>query len=109
MFWLAFWLVVIGYFVIGATRLPIYFKMFNGSAYNSETESFWMAFFLVFIWPYYEAGKWLKNTVVHHLTREEREQAEYEKAQKIVKDWEAKQKRQEQKEREDFERELRNG
>ncbi|ASR80341.1 hypothetical protein SEA_JEGGS_87 [Arthrobacter phage JEGGS] len=90
MFWLAFWLVVIGYFILGATRLPKYFEMFREDKWTSDTEAFWYAFMLVFIWPYFEIGKWLKNTVIHHLTREEREEAEYQKAQQIVKDWEAK-------------------
>ncbi|QXO12994.1 membrane protein [Arthrobacter phage Kardesai] len=116
MFWLAFWLFVIGYFVIGATRLPIYFKMYYDNdrkeyhmirtVEQSQKEGFWYGFFLTLVWPFYETGKWVQNKVIHHLTREEREEAEYQKAQQIIKDWEAKKERQK---REDFERELRNG
>lgn len=119
MTWIAFWLVAIGYFVIGSTRFPTYFKMFRKNLreafpYTYEhkeanKEALWFSLMLLFIWPYYEIGKWFQNTIIHHLTREEREEAEYQKAEKTVREYRERMKLKEREEREKFEEELRNG
>lgn len=106
MFWIAFWLIVIGYFVLGSTRIPTYFKMFRDDRWTEDKEAFWYAFFLMFIWPFYEAGKWIQNRVIHSLTREERQEEEYRKAQRIVDDWHYEKAAKERKEKEAWERAL---
>jgi len=99
-----FWLAVILYWVVAIKRLPVYYKRVDehnaeafpylhkdtGMAKNNAWESFALAAF----WPFYEAGRWVQNTIILTATAEERKQAEYEKAAKIVEDY------QKQKERE---------
>jgi hypothetical protein len=112
--WLIFWLIVVAYWAVGIKLLPIYYRRMDeqnakdypysyskgGMAKSSATEAMSLALF----WPYYEAGRWVLNTVIHRGTAEQRKHEEYEKARKIVEDYA---KNKERLDQEAFDRKLR--
>jgi hypothetical protein len=58
------------------------------------------------VWPYYEGARWLRDSLIRHLTAEERAKAEYEQAARIVSEYKA---RKDREEREEFDRHLNGG
>jgi hypothetical protein len=109
MSWIIFWVVVGLYWVVAIKRIPVYYRRYDESDacnYESEKGIAWYAILTAMVWPYYEAGRWVQNYVIHSATAEERKQAEYEKAAKIVEDYTKKKDRED---REAFDRELRGG
>jgi hypothetical protein len=104
--------VVAAFFAIGARRMPAYYRRWYAASkkewtYRTEQEhqrsGVWCALGLMLIWPYYESARWIRDTLIHHLTAEERAKAEYEQAAKIVADYKA---RKDREEREEFDRRL---
>lgn len=107
MFDLIFWVVVGLYWVVAIKKIPVYYRRHEENENclcNSEKEIAWVAILLASVWPYYEAGRWVQNRVIHSVTAEQRKQAEYEKAEKIVAEYKQKK---EKEEREAFDRALR--
>ena len=113
MSWLIFWGIVGAYFAIGARRVPTYYRRWYEASkgewsYRSEQEhqrsGAWCAMGLMLIWPYYEAGRWARDALIHRMTAEERAKAEYEHAERIVTEYKA---RQEREAREEFDRKMR--
>jgi hypothetical protein len=111
--WIVFMLVVGVYVVIGVKRMPVYFRRVDQnnrerwpSIYEeseSHKEAAWGAIGLAAFWPYYEGGLWIRNHIIKTMTAEQRRQAEYDNAEKIVAEY---RQRKEREEREAFEREL---
>lgn len=112
--WVIFWLIVVAYWVVGIKRLPMYFRRCadnNQADYpNSYTDeryannNAWEAIALALFWPYYEFGRWVRDTVIQTATAEQRKQEAYEQARKIVEDYE---KNKEKRDKEEFDRKLR--
>lgn len=71
-----------------------------------ERSAAWCALGLLLIWPYYEAGRWVLDTLTHRRTAKERAAADYEKAKRIIAEYRAWKRREEQEERERFDKEL---
>jgi len=113
MFWLIFWLVVIAYWVVAIKLIPVYYKRCDASnakqyphsysAKGFERNNAIEAVAIAAFWPYYEAGRWVLNTVIHQATKEQRKWDEYVKAEQIVKEYTE---RKEREEREAFDRAL---
>jgi stalled ribosome alternative rescue factor ArfA len=115
MSWFIVWAVVIGYLVMGASRIKTYYpRWLNASkgewSYRSEEEhhrsAAWCSVGLALIWPYYDAGRWARDALISHMTAEERARAEFEKAEKIVAEYT---RRKEHEERDAFDKQLRGG
>lgn len=113
---LIFWLLVAAYWVVGFKRIPIYYRRWYDASkkewsYRSEQEhqrsGVWCALGLAAIWQYYEGGRLLRDGLIHSLTAEERRQKEYEAAERIVAEYTARKKREEQQARDEFDRKLR--
>jgi len=61
---LAGWLIFIGYWIVGISRLPVYFKRIDAwikkdfpYSYNKEDSyktAGWVSWLLVMVWPFYE-------------------------------------------------------
>lgn len=111
--WIVFWIIFGIYVMIGVKRIPVYFHrvdQFHQDNYpytyaekGANKDSAWGAIFLAAVWPFYESGRWLQNYVIKTVTAEQRRQAEYDNAEKIVAEYK---KRKAREEREAFEREL---
>jgi hypothetical protein len=113
MFDLIFWLVVIAYWVVAIKLLPAYYKRVDESLAKEfpltyqdgmSKSTAWGAFALMAFWPYYEAGRWVQNTIIKQATKEQRKWDEYVKAEQIVKEYTE---RKEREDREAFDRALR--
>ena len=114
--WLIFWGAIIAYWLVGIKRMPDYYRRSEASfkknyplTYRTEKDAVQKnaacgALCLAAIWPYYEAGRWLINHIIHSMTADERRQQEYQKAERIVAEYKA---RQEREEREEFDRQMR--
>jgi hypothetical protein len=112
--WLIFFGVVAAYLTVGARRLPVYYRRWYDhsrkewhtirTVEESQKEAFWTALGVALFWPYYEAGVWFRDSVIHALTAEERAKAEFENAKRIVDEYT---KRKEREDREAFDRHLR--
>lgn len=110
--WLIFWGVVAAYWAIGIRRYPVYYRRWYDASkkewtYRSEGEhqksAMWTALGVATVWPYYEAGRWFRDTVIMHMTAEERAKAEFEKAERIVAEYTE---RREREARADFDRKM---
>lgn len=109
--WLIFWLVIAGYWAVGIKRMPVYYRRtFEKNSWHESDErelqkyAAWCSLGVASVWPYYEAGLWLRDHIIHTMTAEERRQAEFEKAERIVAEYTE---RKEREEREAFDRQLR--
>lgn len=108
-----FWASVVLYWAIAIKRMPTYFKRWYeydqeewGSIHDEEDSqkaAAWITLGLMFVWPFYEGGRWLRDHIVSSMTREERKEAEYTKAAKIVEDYKL---QQEKADREAFDKAL---
>jgi len=109
--WMIFWAIVVLYWVVAFKRLPVYYKRWYeyyddvwGSIQTERTSqkgAAWISIGLMFVWPFYEGGRLVRDFLISSMTAEERKQAEYEKAAKIVEDY---QKQKEREEKEAFDR-----
>jgi hypothetical protein len=110
--WLIFgtWFVI--HWAVAFKLMPVYYRRWYDDSkrrwtYNTEQEhqrsGAWHAVGLAFVWPWYEGLRWVRDTIIHRMTAEERAAAEYEKAQRIVDEYRANKEREE---REAFDREL---
>lgn len=112
--WLIFGGIVVAYWAIGIRRLPVYYRRWydaDREAYSSihtveysQKSAYWNAVFVACFWPYYEAGRWVRDHAIGALTAEERAKAEFEKAERIVAEYTQ---RKEREARADFEKKLR--
>lgn len=109
---LVLWGIFTAYWLVGIKRIPTYYRRWYDVSkkeyrFMSEQEhqrsGAWHAIGLAAIWPYYESARWLRDSLIHALTADERRQKEYEAAAKIVADYKA---RKDREEREAFDREL---
>ena len=104
MFWLIFWLVVIVYWVVAVKRMPVYYRRQEEDSVWSERGIATEAIVMGTFWLFYEAGRWVQNTIIHQATKEQRRWDEYVKAEYIVKEYTE---RKEREDREAFDRALR--
>lgn len=104
------------YWFIAFRRMPVYYRRwYEGdrkenhrihSVQESQRIGAWNALGVASVWPYYEAGRWLRDTIIHAMTAEERRQKEFENAMRIVTNYKAEKEAKERREREEFERKL---
>lgn len=94
-----FWGVIVGYWVVAFLRLPVYWRRWlaedpypweRGSKHQYNSVA-WTSLGVATVWPYYEAGRWVRDTLINRMTVEERKQKQVEDARKIIADWEAEQ------------------
>lgn len=110
---LIFWVIFIAYWVVAVKHIPSYFRKYDEfnkrewpSIYSKEKshrESAGWAIFLAAFWPFIDAWTWMHTYVLNSVTSEERKQAEYDKAEKIVTEYK---KQQEKRDCDDFDRKL---
>jgi len=114
--WLILWGIVAAYLAIGARRMPTYYRRWYDhdrkewhtihTIEESQRAAAWHAIGLGLFWPYYEGARWMRDTVIRHMTAEERAQAEFKQAERIVAEYKA---RKEREERDEFDRRLNEG
>lgn len=113
MFWVIFWAVVGAYLAVGVGRIPTYYRRWYEASrdewsFRSEQEhqrsGAWTAILLALVWPYYEGGRWVRDTLIHAVTAEERREQEYLRAERIVQEYNQTKEREA---RESFDRKLR--
>jgi len=106
------WTLVGTYVFIGIKQFPKYYKDFYARiraywTYDTDRschiQAFWTALGLSIVWPFYDGGGYLINRTIHSMTREERREAEYQKAREIVEEYTE---RKEREAKEAFDREL---
>jgi hypothetical protein len=114
--WLIFWGVIIAYWAVGIKRMPTYYQRtkehhkkeypatYAADNASADRTAAWGSLGLASIWPYYEAGRWLRDHIIHTMTADERRQQEYQQAERIVAEYTA---RKEREEREEFDQKLR--
>jgi hypothetical protein len=111
-----FLLMTIVYWVIACRFLGIYYRRWYEadrkewstihSLQDSQRSAAWTALGLACVWPYYEGGRWIRDSIIHRMTAEERRQQEYETAMRIVTDYRRQKHAEEEAERAAFERKL---
>jgi hypothetical protein len=111
-----FLLMTIVYWVIACRFLGIYYRRWyehhrkeHGTYYSvleSQRSAAWSALLLACVWPYYEAGRWVRDSIIYRMTADERRQKEYEAAMHIVTDYKREKHAKEEAERAAFERKL---
>jgi len=102
--WLIFWVVVVAYWAVGIKRLPVYYRRRDEEGVWDESGVAAEAIAMALFWPYYEAGRWVLDTVIRTATAEQRKLEEYEKAARIVEEYT---KNKERRDQEEFDRKLR--
>jgi hypothetical protein len=105
------------YWVIACRFLGIYYRRWYEhdrnvnhrihNAQDSQRRAAWNALGLASVWPYYEAGRWIMDSLIRTQTREERRQREFAEAMRIVTNYKAQQAADERRAREEFDRKLR--
>jgi hypothetical protein len=111
-----FLLMTIVYWVIACRFLGIYYRRWYEhdrtqwhsihTVEHSQRSAAWTALGLAAFWPYYEAGRWIRDSIIYRMTVDERRQKEYETAMRIVTDYKREKHAKEEAERAAFERKL---
>jgi len=95
------WGWIIAHWAVAVKRTPVWFRTFYDldrknfsfihSVEQSRRSAAWHVMGIVWIWPWYEGLRWVRDTIVHRMTVEERKQEELDKARRVIADWEAEQ------------------
>lgn len=95
------WGWVVAHWAVAVRRTPVWFRRFYDldrkqfhsihSKEQSRRSAAWHVMGLVWIWPWYEGLRWVRDTIVRRMTAEEREQERLEAARKVIADYEAEQ------------------
>ena len=105
-----FLLMTVVYWVIACRFLGIYYRRwYDGDrrdVMQSQRSAAWTALFLASVWPYYEAGRWVRDSLIGHMTKEERREKEFAEAMRIITNYKAQKEADERREREEFDRKL---